>query len=212
MYKIFVYTSKYCFNLHEIVSYITSQRTQGLRLLYTLSGSDFTYSFFGKGAHTWLNLYLKDNKIFNVFQELVIYPQRFDELFVYIENFVLKLYKVADPTVGSTSARYEKLLHTKISYLQELPPSRDALIAHARRAVYIAAFYWGKSYHANPQLPPPIDWGWYRDGGKLKFVLTENRFTQSPFDSLFKQCTCKPNSSACLTCFCSKRGLPCYRN
>ena len=52
LYKIFVYTGKYCFNLHEIVSYITPQRTQGLKLLYALSGiktfirSDFTYYIF----------------------------------------------------------------------------------------------------------------------------------------------------------------------
>ena len=35
------------------------------------------------------------------------------------------------------------LLHKRIRSLRELPPSTGALLSQARRAAYIAAFYWG---------------------------------------------------------------------
>ena len=123
---------------------------------------------------------------------------------------MLKLYNIKDPAIGCVKARYEKLLHTSVKSLKELPPPPGALRAHVRRAVYIAAFYWGKSYLADPQLPPPTEWGWYPDNGKLKMVLTEVPYDKPRFKSLFTFCSCEASSRSCTKCSCALTGYLCY--
>ena len=210
-FNIHVYTGNIFYSIHNIVKYITPQRTQGLSLLYALCGCDFTCSLFGKGPSKFLDLYLADNHIYKIFQDVIINPERFSELFPDIECFILKLYNVRDATCGCTKARYDLLLHRRIRSLRELPPSTGALLSHARRAVYIAAYYWGKSYAANPDIPPPSEWGWYRDNERLKMVLTEMPFSESPYPPLFKACKCKASTSSCSNCSCSAKEQPCYQ-
>ena len=209
-FNICVHTGKVFYSINNIAKYITPHRTQGLLLLYALCGCDFTCSFYGKGPSKFLDVYLADNNIFKTFQDIIIHPERFSEHFSEIEYFILKLYNVHDPTYGCTRARYDLLLHKRIRSLRELPPSTGALLAHARRAAYIAAFYWGLSYQAKPNVPPPTEWGWYRDSGKLKMVLTEMPFSESPYPALFKTCKCKASTSGCSNCSCTAKVQLCH--
>ena len=43
--------------------------------------------------------------------------------------------------------------------LENIPPTREALRQHAKRAVYQAGHIWGQSQTANPDMPSPAEWG-----------------------------------------------------
>jgi len=44
--------------------------------------------------------------------------------------------------------------------MENLPPTKAALVQHAKRAVYQAGHIWGQVFKATPVLPSPGDWGW----------------------------------------------------
>ena len=41
-----------------------------------------------------------------------------------------------------------------------LPPSRDALEQHVKRAVYQGGYVWGRAIALKPVFPEPTNWGW----------------------------------------------------
>ena len=101
--------------MKKIVELVTPRRSQGLLLLYALAGCDFNCSLFAKGHNAWLNLYLNDEHIFKIFQNVIHQPDSFLNYFAAIECFMLKLYNIKDPAIGCVKARYEKLLHIQAS-------------------------------------------------------------------------------------------------
>jgi len=44
--------------------------------------------------------------------------------------------------------------------MESLPPTKAALVHHAKRAVYQASHIWRQTFEATSALPSPGDWGW----------------------------------------------------
>ena len=54
-----------------------------------------------------------------------------------------------------------KVLFTKKGReLDQIPPTKAALVQYVRRAVYQAAYCWGQMLVSAPQMPSPSGWGW----------------------------------------------------
>ena len=50
--------------------------------------------------------------------------------------------------------------------LENIPPTKDALNQHIRRATYQAGYSWGQSLIASPVHPSPAQWCWQRAGSR----------------------------------------------
>ena len=44
--------------------------------------------------------------------------------------------------------------------LDSIPPTKNALFQHIKRALLVAAFIWKQSLSKTPEIPKPSEWGW----------------------------------------------------
>ena len=44
--------------------------------------------------------------------------------------------------------------------LDSIPPTKNALFQHIKRALLVAAFIWKQSLSKTPEIPKPIEWDW----------------------------------------------------
>ena len=56
-----------------------------------------------------------------------------------------------------------ELLTQKGWSIEFIPPASAALLQHAERAVYQAAYVWGQFLLPAPVLPDPANWGWTKN-------------------------------------------------
>ena len=87
--------------------------------------------------------------------------------------------------------------------LENIPPSRAALLQHVKHASFQAGYIWGQAPTANPYLPSPSEWGWQKDTTPLRTTLSE----ASKRGQELVKCNCK---QCCLgRCKCHKANLKC---
>ena len=81
-----------------------------------------------------------------------------------IERFVVLLYKKTSQLCKVNEAR--NIFFSAGRKIQNVPPTKAALVQHVERAVYQAGHIWGQVLVASPVLPSPSDWGWVQVGEK----------------------------------------------
>ena len=130
-----------------------------------------------------------------------------------LEQFVIEIYSASKSFKYTTLG--EMRLHKFITSTDNnLPPSRDALLQHAKRAC-CQARYLGRETISNVELPDPTIWGWKRsiNGTLLPLWVVElcsiqiNTFimTCKCYKQLSKNCKCSRSGLHCLTfCGCSR--------
>ena len=90
--------------------------------------------------------------------------------------------------------------------LNAIPPTRAALVEHAKRATYQAGHCWGQALVPSPVLPSPQEWGWTMGDGIWKpFWTTLPDVTKSCQELV--RCGCKKGCQG--RCSCTKAGLRC---
>ena len=123
-----------------------------------------------------------------------------------IERFFIVLYSRTSSLKKVNEAR-KQLFAQGNRQLENIPPTKEALRQHVKRAVFQAGHIWGQSKKANPELPSPADWGWTKHGddGWHPFwtVLPE---VSKGCRELIK-CKCKKRCAG--NCKCSAANLPC---
>jgi hypothetical protein len=67
------------------------------------------------------------------------------------------------PATESVNSARAQLFAKKGRTLENIPPTRGALLLHIKRTVHQAGYIWGQCLVANPVLPNPCDW----DGARL---------------------------------------------
>lgn len=75
-----------------------------------------------------------------------------EDFMTVLERFVVLLYDHTSNLLTVNEAREE--LFPKRSSLESIPPSRAALVQHAKRG-----HIWGQTLLPQPTLPSPSDWG-----------------------------------------------------
>jgi len=119
-----------------------------------------------------------------------------------IEKFICELYgKGRMDTVNEV--RY-CIFQSKFKIDSTLPPNKDALVNHAKRANYQAAIH-RRALKANIEAPSPIGHGWNKDIAPLW-----NSIQYAP-DSVMKHISCGCKKSKCTqrNCSCSEHNLKC---
>ena len=110
------------------------------------------------------------------------------------------------PTVTDVNSLRYQLFCLHSGNTEQLPPCRDALVQHMKRAVYQSAI-WRRALEARPIVPSPDGHGWTVEGEELRVHWME----QCPApDALLELVSCGC-SSGCSTrrCSCKSNGMLC---
>lgn len=87
--------------------------------------------------------------------------------------------------------------------LNSSPEFQDALLLHARRAVYQAGI-WTTSNQPQPVVPTPEGYGWTHVGSWIPIWITLPEVSKACRELI--KCTCK---GTCTRCTCGKANLEC---
>ena len=148
-------------SVNTIAAYVGFHRCKELLFLHSLSGSDYTSSFFHVGKVKFWDAWLTNSaasQTFPSYSNCPPLPLAVEDLQV-IESFVISVYDF-EPDISSCIdvARYEIYKYRGNSNINPLPPARDALIPHIHKAAYVSGYIWGMSHVPNTTEEPPINW------------------------------------------------------
>lgn len=197
------------YNIRDIASNLGKDVCLALPFFYCLTGCDTVSSLTGKGKckawDAWFNSAKRD-EFTNVFKELGNQPMEITSAQIgKIEEYVQMLYGF-DSTLAAD--RLNKFRKSTDDDLRKLPPSKDALLQHAKRACYQAGYVWQESME-DLLLPSPTLWGWLFDEvrGFVPYWLSSHSSTD--LDKFVTTCSCK--TGKCERCKCASADLPCIR-
>ena len=197
------------YSINQIAEKLGQRVCEALPVFHAFTGCDTTSSFYRKGKRIAWNAWKCFASITDVFYDIRHNP--FQQLSESVENFsLLEKFTIAMYDKGSTSvdineARRE-MFTKKSTGIESIPPTKDALLQHAKRAVYQAGI-WSTCYQNEPIYPNPQEFGWRVEEGKYVPLWMTLPEASKACKELIK-CGCK-SSRGCTTCKCAKSGLRC---
>jgi hypothetical protein len=193
--------------VHELANSLGPEKSKALPAFHSLTGCDTTSSFCGKGKKTaWLT-WSKYPDATAAFSNLMTTPDFIsNDTMQVIERFIIMLYDRTAEHSSVNSAR-QFFFTQKGWQISNIPPTRDALIQHVKRAAYQSGHVWSQTLVVEPALPCPSEWGWYlEDSNWLPRWMTLPEADKCCPELL--KCGCK---SGCITrrCKCVRANLKC---
>ena len=174
--------------------------------LHCFTGCDSTSAFFGKGKVRAFNLLLSKEKYKDTFSKLGddFFIAQSDDLFIKLEEFVCDLY--GDDGRNINEARYRLFCRTSATE-ENLPPTKSALLQHAKRACYQAAIH-RRSLNPKIDFPSPVGYGWNLTKDLDLEVKWFSEATTSINLHSIVTCGCSTGCESA-RCSCKKNDLPC---
>ena len=172
--------------------------------LHAFTGCDSCSAFSGKGKKKGLML-LKDQRYSRSMAQLGQSFELSPTLLRDLEAFVCAM--DGRPALHDVNEARYKLFCAKGSSTAQLPPCKDALELHAKRANYQAAI-WRRSLQPQPVVPSPNGQGWSVDSSNS---IPVNWLTLLPAPQQLLElvsCSCKKGCGTGL-CSCCRNGMPC---
>jgi hypothetical protein len=177
--------------------------------VHAWTGCDSVSAFAGQGKIKAVNLIRTNDTFREAFTTLGREWSVPDTLFTVIEEFTCNMYSRSAKSSTVNALRYE-MFRAKNGDVSsgQLPPCKDALLQHTKRANYQAAI-WRRSLQNTPQIPEATDGhGWIIDGdGQIAIAW----ITRAPApDVVLSLMSCKcVRSCKADSCPCIDNGLPC---
>jgi hypothetical protein len=177
--------------------------------VHAWTGCDTVSAFAGQGKIKALNLIRANDTFRETFSLLGKEWNVSETVFNVIEEFTCKMYSRNAKSSTVNELRYEMFCSKNGEVTSgQLPPCKDALFQHTKRANYQAAI-WQRSLHNSPQIPQATDGhGWIKDGdGQISVSwITRSPAPEIVLTLLSCNCTrsCKPD-----TCPCYQNNLKC---
>ena len=192
---------------HTIAAYLGAEKSHGLLFLHAFTGCDSVSAFCSIGKKTAWQVWQSMHHLDPVFKALSQLPSQItDDAMVELERFVVVLYSRTSSLNKVNDARKHLFAYGNRK-MDNIPPSRDALLQHVKRAAYQAGHIWGQALTLNPILPSPSDWGWISDtDGHWSPIWTTLPEASKGCRELVR-CNCR---KSCLgRCKCFKSNLKC---
>ena len=186
------------------VSFCLSTPPESLLGLHTFTGCDSTSAFYGKGKQKALKLLEAKPEFHGTFTRLGTSFQLDDEILPSLEKFVCLLY--GQDAQSLDESRY-KLFCSFPTTEQSLPPTKDALIQHAKRCNYQTAIH-RRVLQQKINAPSPHGHGWKVEDGEVSVTW----ITKQPAPSVLAEClSCGCKVGKCIKgrCTCLNAELPC---
>ena len=169
------------FNISDIAEDLGPRYCQSLLGIYCFTGEDCNCAFKGKGKKTPLKKLEKKPRYQECFAKLGDSLEVDDELIAELEEFVCFLYgfsrvkevnKVRALMLKKMVGDGETIRSSSKVDLSRLPPCKQSLLPHIKRANYRAA-QWKRSDVPIQEIPPPTEHGWTRCGDFIEPVWSE---------------------------------------
>ena len=191
---------------HEIATKLGPEVSKALPVFHAFTGCDTVSCFGGRGKKTALEAWKSYPDVTDAFLALAHKPLEVSSTCVeHLERFVVLMYDRTSSKTSVNDAR-KQLFAQKGRTLDAIPPTRAALVEHAKRAAYQAGHCWGQALVPSPVLPSPQEWGWTMGDGIWKpFWTTLPDVTKSCQERV--RCGCKKGCQG--RCSCTKAGLRC---
>ena len=197
---------------HEIAKSIGPERAAALPAFHAFTGCDTTSSFLGRGKKTAWQAWEQFPEVTSVFKRLSnpdVGVAVVENEMAILEEFTVSLYSKKLETKCVNEAR-ELLFSQGKRSIENLPPTKNALVQHALRSAYQAGIIWGQSLNPLPDLPSPSLFGWEKETEESGWNPT---WTDLPEASkvcreLIK-CSCKKKCGG--RCKCTKLQLKCSK-
>ena len=177
-----------------------------LAMFHTLTGCDTVSFFGGRGKRTAWDTWRSYNDIRSIFVSLANTPESVESSVASLERFVILLYDRTSSLEDINQAR-KHLFAQKGRSIENIPPTKAALVQHIKRAVYQAGYCWAQATTPSPVLPCPSEWGWKRK----EPCSWEANWTSLPEATVacreLLRCGCKKGCKK--NCKCSKAALQC---
>ena len=201
-------TGKHLRNIpaHSIAASLGREKASALPMFHSITGCDTVSFFGGRGKKTAWDVWNVFPELTPVLEALAASPEDInEECMAIIEMFVVLLYDRTSSLKSVNEVRQE-LFSKKSRSLDSIPPTRAALLQHAKRAVFQGGYIWSQTLVKNPVLPSPADWGWQRDGSSwVPYWTTLPQAKDTCYELI--RCGCK---TACRgRCKCMKANLTC---
>ncbi|KAK3728106.1 hypothetical protein QZH41_014263 [Actinostola sp. cb2023] len=189
----------------DISRSLGSDMSKCLPFFHAFTGCDTVSSFAGKGKKTAFTTWKSCPAVTESFLELTERPTQIsDECLARLERFVVVMYDRTSTKTSVNEAR-KQLFTQQGRAFNAIPPSRAALLQHAKRATYQAGYCWSQALTPSPDLPCPDKWGWVFKEGWQPFWTTLPDITASCRELV--RCRCKKGCRA--NCSCVKAALKC---
>ena len=191
---------------HTIASNLGDQKCTALPVFHAITGCDTTSCFSGKGTKTAWETWNACPAVTESFLSLVDQPETIsDACMEEIERFVVVLYDRTNALNKVNDAR-QQLFTKRSRTLENIPPTKAALMNHVMRATFQAGYIWSQSLVRQPLLPNPSQWGWEKqENGWVPVWSNLPAAQQSCYELI--HCGCK---KACRGLYkCSKANVPC---
>jgi hypothetical protein len=197
---------KYIADHTTVILVLTNHR---LLFLHAVSGCDTVSAFCRVGKNTNWDVWKSLSHLGKVFKCLSQAPLEItDEDMDHLQRFVVILYSwTSSLSHGEVNEAHKQLFAHGNRKVENISPTKEALLQHVKRAVYQAGHIWCLVLITNPELPS-ADWGWVKDeeeGDWCPFWSTMPEASKG-CEGLIK-CSCK---SRCIgRCKCSTAILQC---
>ncbi len=187
--------------IHDMI--LDPVKRAGLRFFFAFTGCDQVSFFAHVSKATAWKIWTLFPDVTEVFVKLSNQPSDEDiaEFMPLLERFVVLLYKRTSNCSDVNSCRRELFCDGRA--IDNIPPTREALLQHVRRSVYFGGYVWGSSLSPIMDLPPFTMYGWKSDASPHWTDLPQ---ASRALRELIKcNCTkgCKGN------CKCKRAPLPC---
>lgn len=193
---------------HEIARALGPDRCLALPMFHAYTGCDTVSFFGGRGKKTAWDTWTIYGDITPAFCALGSMPDplTIDKWMQHLERFVILMYDRTSTEESVNQAR-KQLFSKKGRAIDGLPPTRDALIQHTKRAAYQAGHCWAQMMTPAPELPSPREWGWNKNpsGGWSIIWTTQPEAAEACRELL--RCGCKAGCRG--RCKCQKAALQC---
>lgn len=192
-------------NINAIYEKLGEEKSQALPVFHSFTGCDTTSSFFGRGKKSAWEAWNCYPQVTHAFTYMALHPYTEldidNENFKLLERFTVILYDKNCELDNVNEARKE-LFCQKSKSMEKLPPTKDALLQHSKRAAYQAGV-WCTSEHSQQHTPNPEGWGWTQKLGSASWVPLWNILPiASKACTELVKCNCKSQRGCTGRCAC----------
>ena len=196
-------------SIRTMYNQLGESRAKALLFFHAFTGSDTTSAFRNKGKKTAWNTWKAFDEATETFANLAVEPflsiEDDSKEVETLERFVIYMYIKSSPLLKVNDARKE-IFCKKNQSMENLPPTKNALIQHIKRSVYQTGI-WVTSFDDHGSLPSASLFGWQKKENQWQPVwITIAEVALSCRDLV--KCGCKKDCST-KRCSCKSADLPC---